>query len=88
MRQRRDSPKSYNNEIIKGALYSRENKRYYVVNSGGFALIFVAQIYPFGQQNLANRIKEVLGLPVDCPRAIPEGIIDRFMRWHSRKGRL
>ena len=69
----RSSPKTYNNEIIQ---------------RGGDAMIFETQIYPFGQRNLVNRIREVLDLPVDCPRAIPEGIIDRFIRWHDRKGRL
>lgn len=68
----RGSPKSYNWEIIQ---------------RGGYAMIFETQIYPFGQRNLVNRIREVLGLPVDCPRAVPEGIIDRFMKWHLRKAR-
>ena len=64
----RGSPKHYNH-MIWGA--------------GGYAMIFVAQIYPFGQRDLVNRIKEKLGLEADCPRAIPDGIIDRFMRWHG-----
>jgi len=53
--------------------------------AGGYAMIFVAQIYPFGQRDLVERIKETLGLMADCPRAIPDGIIDRFMRWHSEE---
>lgn len=65
----RASPQTYNDEVI---------------GRGGFVLIFVAQIYPLGQQDLVRRIKEDLGLPADCPRAIPSGIIDRFMRWHMR----
>lgn len=65
----RASPKSYNWHIIKG---------------GGYVVIFEAQIYPFGQQSLVKKIREVLGLPVDCPRAIPEGIIDRFVKLHNR----
>ena len=67
----RGSPQSYNYEIWR---------------RGGYAMIYEAQIYPFGQTDLVRRIREVLGLPVDCPRAIPEGIIDRFERWHG-KGR-
>jgi len=66
----RGSPKSYNHEIIK---------------RGGYAMIFVAQIYPFGQESLVTKIKKVLELTVDCPRAIPEGIIDRFINWHTKK---
>lgn len=62
-------PKTYNNKIIK-----RE----------GFVLIFESQIYPFGQEELVKRIKKILGMPVDCPRAIPSGIIDRFMKWHDK----
>lgn len=65
----RHSPQPYNWEIVK---------------RGGYAMIFETQIYPFGQRSLVEKIKEVLGLPVDCPRAIPEGIIDRFLRWHER----
>jgi len=65
----RGSPKHYNN-IIRLA--------------GGYAMIFEAQIYPFGQRDLVKRIKETLGLLADCPRAIPEGIIDRFMRWDGK----
>ncbi len=64
----RGSPKHYNYMIIK---------------AGGYAMIFEAQIYPFGQKDLVKRIKEKLGLKADCPRAIPDGIIDRFMGWHN-----
>jgi len=66
----RGSPKHYNNMIYE---------------AGGYAMIFVAQIYPFGQRDLVKRIKETLGLEADCPRAIPDGIIDRFMRWHDKQ---
>ena len=66
----RGSPKHYNNMIYE---------------AGGYAMIFVAQIYPFGQRALVKRITEKLGLEADCPRAIPEGIIDRFMRWHGKQ---
>lgn len=66
----RGSPKSYN---------------YRIVRMGGYAMIFETQIYPFGQQDLVRRIKEKLHLSADCPRAIPGGIIDRFMNWHNKK---
>jgi hypothetical protein len=55
---------------------------YRIWQAGGYAMIFEVQIYPFGQQDMVKRIKETLGLPVDCPKAIPDGIIDRFMKWH------
>jgi hypothetical protein len=65
----RGSPKHYNNMIWE---------------AGGYAMIYEAQIYPFGQKDLVRRIKEKLGLLADCPRAVPDGIIDRFMRWHGK----
>jgi len=48
----RFSPKTYNWDIIR---------------SGGYAMIFEKQIYPFGQEMLVDRIIEVLGMPVDFP---------------------
>jgi len=65
----RGSPKTYNFEVIK---------------KGGYVVIFEKQIYPFGHEKLVKRITEVLGMPVDCPRKIPDGIIERFIRWHSK----
>lgn len=65
----RYSPKTYNKMIN---------------DYGGFALIFETQIYELSQGKLVQRIKDVLGLPVICPRAIPEGIIDRFEKWHIK----
>jgi hypothetical protein len=32
-----------------------------------------------------ERIKTQLGYEVDCPKAIPSGIIDRFENWHKRQ---
>lgn len=66
----RIAPKSYNYEIIR---------------RGGFSLIFECQIYSYGDRDLVRKIRDILDLPVDCPREIPSGIIDRFMNWHSRK---
>lgn len=65
----RFAPKTYINKIIE---------------SDGFAMIYETQVYPFGQESLVQRIKSVLEMPVDCPRAIPDGIIQRFMRWHNK----
>jgi hypothetical protein len=59
-----------------------------VVEAGGYGMLFKAQVYPFGYVELVRDIKAVLGLPADSPRAIPEGIITRFMNWHAgRVGR-
>jgi hypothetical protein len=54
-----------------------------IYKHGGFALIFETQIYELSQEVLVNKIKEVLGLPVICSKAISTGIIDRFERWHT-----
>lgn len=64
------SPKTYNKMIV---------------DKGGFALIFGSQIYELSQAKLVERLKKELGLPVDCPRAIPDGILERFRTWHERK---
>lgn len=66
----RYSPKTYNDMVI---------------NAKGFALIFKAQIFEISQQDLVERIKNQLGYEVDCPKAIPDGIIDRFEKWHNRQ---
>jgi hypothetical protein len=64
----RFSPKTYNKTII---------------DRGGFALIFKSQIYDLSQKALVDKLKNELGLPADCPRAIPDGILERFRRWHE-----
>lgn len=49
----------------------------------GFALIFKYQLYPWGFRDLAKRVREELGLPVDSPRALAEGTMQRFLDWHQ-----
>jgi hypothetical protein len=66
----RGSPKTYNKMII---------------DKGGFVLIFGTQIYELSQAELVKRMRSELGLPVDCPKAIPDGIIERFTKWHEKK---
>ena len=51
---------------------------------GGFAMIFETKIFELGQKELVDKIKRVIGLPVDCPREIPDGIIKRFENWHNK----
>lgn len=69
----RGSPKTYN---------------YRIIERRGFVLIFEMQIYPFGYRELVNKIREVLDMPVDCPNAIPEGIVKRFVSWHEKQVNL
>lgn len=68
----RYAPKVYINEII---------------DNGGFALIFKAQIYDVSQKELVKRIRQILGYEADYPSAIPTGIIDRFEKWHNKKAK-
>lgn len=66
----RGAPKTYNKMII---------------DKGGYAMIFVSQIYELSQVKLVERLKAELGLPVDCPKSIPDGILERFVNWHERR---
>lgn len=53
--------------------------------AGGFTLVFETQIYELGIQELASEIKERLQMPVIASSAIPDGIIQRFLKWHRRR---
>lgn len=54
-----------------------------IIDAGGFALILKYQLYPWAHKALARTVKERFGLPVDTPRALAEGTIDRFVHWHE-----
>jgi hypothetical protein len=56
-----------------------------VVDSSGFALILKYQLYPWVHRDLARRVREELGLPVDAPGALEDGTMERFVRWHRRQ---
>lgn len=62
-------PKSWTNEVIR---------------AGGFALILKYQLYPWAHRELARRVRDELGLPVDAPRALEDGTVGRFVTWHER----
>ena len=51
---------------------------------GGFALILKYQLYPWTHQELAKRVKQRLNLPVDAPRFLYEGTMNRFLNWHLK----
>jgi hypothetical protein len=63
----RMAPKNYINEIWQ---------------EGGYTLVFKYQLYPHGQKSFADKVKECLQLPVDCPARIEEGTVQRFLKWH------
>ncbi|MDQ5838288.1 MAG: hypothetical protein M3379_16035 [Acidobacteriota bacterium] len=52
--------------------------------SGGFALILKYQLYPWSHHQLAKKVARELGLPVDAPRAIEQGTMNRFLKWHQK----
>jgi hypothetical protein len=54
-----------------------------VIQSGGFALILKYQLYPWTHKDIATRVSKSLGLPVDAPKALAEGTMRRFLRWHE-----
>lgn len=51
---------------------------------GGFALILKYQLYPWAHNELARRVARELRLPVDAPRALEDGTMKRFLKWHLR----
>jgi hypothetical protein len=52
---------------------------------GGFALILKYQLYPWAHRDLAHRVRDALGLPVDSPRRLQAGTMQRFVKWHERR---
>jgi len=66
----RFAPKVYNFELV---------------TAGGFSLLFKDQMYPFGNERLAEEVRDELKLPVHCPASVPEGVVQRFATWHQRQ---
>lgn len=52
--------------------------------AGGFALILKYQLYPPSHKELASRVRTELGLPVDAPKRLEEGTMQRFLDWHKK----
>lgn len=52
-----------------------------LIQSGGFAMIMRYQFYPWTQRDIAREIAEKLGLPIDTPRRIADGTMQRFETW-------
>lgn len=65
----RMAPKNYINDVWE---------------QGGYTLVFKYQLYPFGQKPFADRVRERLRIPVDCPARIADGTVQRFLNWHLR----
>ncbi len=58
---------------------------YELIGMGGYAMILKYQLYPWTHAELARRVARELTLPVDAPRALAEGTMNRFEAWHSKR---
>lgn len=56
-----------------------------VARRGGFTLVLKYHLYPLSHRGFAMEVKEKLGLPVDAPKALHDGTMQRFVAWHDRK---
>jgi len=54
---------------------------YALVQAGGYAMIMQYQFYPWTHKELADKIRNTLGLPVDTPKRIEQGTMQRFENW-------
>jgi hypothetical protein len=52
-----------------------------LISAGGYAMIMQYQFYPWTHLELASELREKLTLPVDTPRRIEEGTMQRFENW-------
>jgi len=66
----RFAPKAYMNDLGR---------------AGGFGLLFKDQLYPFGNEALAEQVRAELRLPVHCPPMVPDGHVQRFVGWHRKQ---
>ena len=55
-----------------------------LIEAGGFAWIMGYQMYPLAYAALVQRIRDHLQLPVDMPRRLHDGTVQRFIRWHEK----
>ena len=65
--------------------YAPKNYMFELSQKGGYGMIFKAHIFPLGCERLSDEIEERLGLECRVPRRIPDGILERFMRWHRKR---
>jgi hypothetical protein len=52
-----------------------------LISAGGYAMIMGYQFYPWTHTDLASEIRAKLFLPVDTPKRIEAGTMDRFQSW-------
>lgn len=56
-----------------------------LIKVGGYGLILGYQLYPWTHKELAKRVAKDLGLPVDAPKALYDGTMQRFVEWHRKQ---
>lgn len=56
-----------------------------IARRGGFTLILRHQLYPLSHKAFADEVRSRLGLPVDAPRALYDGTMRRFEKWHEKR---
>jgi hypothetical protein len=56
-----------------------------VVRQGGFVLILKHQLYPLSHKSFAAEVRTRLQLPVDAPKALYDGTMQRFTTWHDKQ---
>jgi hypothetical protein len=54
---------------------------YALIQVGGYAMIMRYQFYPWTHKDIADQIRKELGLPVDTPKRIEQGTMQRFEKW-------
>ena len=56
-----------------------------VIDARGFGLIMKYQLYPWTHKELARRVAKEFRLPVDAPKVIEDGTMERFLKWHRKQ---
>lgn len=56
-----------------------------IIDAGGIGLLFEYQLYPLGYEELAERVRGELALPVDCPVRIEDGTMQRLLKAHRKQ---
>jgi hypothetical protein len=56
-----------------------------LIDAGGYAMIMKYQLYPWTHAELARKVARDLTLPIDAPKALAEGTMIRFEKWHLKK---
>lgn len=56
-----------------------------IAKRGGFTLVLRYHLYPLSHKAFATEVRTTLGLPVDAPKALMDGTMQRFVTWHDRR---